>query len=76
MASFTVVLNYPAYLGAPEISINAFGARLTQLTKRRKLSGLGKAGDEGGAQTSAGPLTSPTGALEADRGYSLASVSD
>ena len=76
MASFAVVPSYPAFPGAPEISINAFGARLTQLTKRRKLSGLGKAGDEGGAQTSAGPLTSPTGALEADRGYSLASVSD
>ena len=59
-----------------KISINTSGARMTQLTRRRKLSGLGMAGNEGGAQTSAGPLTSPTGALEADRGYSLASVSN
>ena len=44
--------------------------------KTNEIVGLGKAGNEGGAQTSAGPLTSPTGALEADRGYSLANVSD
>ena len=76
MASFAVVPNYPAFPGAPEISITACGARLTQLTGRRKLSGLGKAGVEGGAQTNAGPLTSPTVAVRADRGYSLASVSN